>query len=488
MAGPAESATSNIFTLPDLGEGLDEAELIEWCVEVGQHVAEFDPLARMETAKAVVDVPSPREGTVAVLHAKPGQFVKVGSPLVTFSSGVASAGAGSSESARKAPERAGSVATQPDENREDAGTVVGTLSEVPGVSAPPGKSLAAPAVRRVAKEMGVDLSCVTGTGIAGRITLHDVQLAAGVKRPKRVPPGGTGTPGGGAKSASGAGGAATGRSAKGRRQSDRANWRDVNDRELTELALLPPDHARRLEPGDHPLPPPGDVRIPLRGIRRTIAEHLRHSVTHAVHFTVMDEADVTALDELRRRLVAASGEKVSLLPFVAMAACRVLASPPFDRLNSTVDDEKSEIVQHRAVHLGIATETEAGLMVPVLRDAQTLGILEAARRIAALAHSARERTVPREQLTGSTFTISNFGAYAGRFATPIINYPEAAILAMGRAREGVVARAGLIGVGRLLPLSLAADHRVVDGSTAAQALAKIIDLLQNPDQLMPPAR
>src|ERR1700683_3701314 len=169
MPGPAESGTSNIFTLPDLGEGLDEAELIEWCVEVGQHVAEFDLLARMETAKAVVDVPSPREGTVAILPAKPGRFVKVGSPLVTFS-----AGAGSAETARQAPARVSPPATEEEEAREDAGTVVGTLSEVPGVTAPPGKSLAAPAVRRVAKEMGVDLSTVSGTGIAGRITLRDV--------------------------------------------------------------------------------------------------------------------------------------------------------------------------------------------------------------------------------------------------------------------------------------------------------------------------
>jgi pyruvate dehydrogenase E2 component (dihydrolipoamide acetyltransferase) len=487
MPAPSDSP-ANIFILPDLGEGLDEAELIEWCVEVGQHVGEFETLARMETAKAVVDVPSPRAGTVAVLHGKPGQFIKVGSPLVTFSSAASPADQSqqqqpqrikpAAKSANRSANQSGAQSgSAGDESRQDAGTVVGSLSEVPGVSAPPGKSLAAPAVRRVAKEMGVDLSKVTGTGIAGRITLRDVQLAAGVARPKRQPP-----------AASDDQGESPDANYVKRRRTDRTNWRDVNDRELTELAMLPPDHGRRLEPGDHPLPPPADVRIPLRGVRRTIAEHLRHSVTHAVHFTVMDEADVTALEELRRRLVAASGEKVTLLPFVAMAACRILAAPPFDRLNSTVDDEKAEIIQHRAVHLGIATETEAGLMVPVLRDAQTLGVLEAARRIAALAHSARERTVPREQLTGSTFTISNFGAYAGRFGTPIINYPEAAILAVGRAREGVIARAGMIGVGRLLPLSLAADHRVVDGSTAATALAKIMDLLQNPDQLMPPAR
>jgi pyruvate dehydrogenase E2 component (dihydrolipoamide acetyltransferase) len=230
------------------------------------------------------------------------------------------------------------------------------------------------------------------------------------------------------------------------------------------------------------------MRITFRGVRRTIAEHLRYSVTHAVHYTVMDEADVSALENLRRKLMAASNEKISLLPFVASAVCRVLSGregSQFNRLNSTVDDEKQEIVQHRRVHLGIATDTESGLMVPVIHDADKLGVLELARRIAQLAKAARDRTLPRDQLTGSTFTISNFGSYAGRFGTPIINYPEAGILAVGRAREGVVVRQGMIGVGRLLPLSLGADHRVIDGGTAATALAKIIQLLQNPDELLP---
>jgi pyruvate dehydrogenase E2 component (dihydrolipoamide acetyltransferase) len=154
-------------------------------------------------------------------------------------------------------------------------------------------------------------------------------------------------------------------------------------------------------------------------------------------------------------------------------------------LNSTVDDEREEIVQHRAVHLGIATDTESGLMVPVIRDAEHMGVLELGRTIAQLAHAARQRQLPPEQLTGSTFTISNFGVMGGRFGTPIINYPEAAILAIGRAREGVVVRDGMLGVGKLLPLSMSADHRVIDGGTAASALAKIVNLLQTPDELLP---
>jgi len=232
----------------------------------------------------------------------------------------------------------------------------------------------------------------------------------------------------------------------------------------------------------------GSVRIPFRGVRKTIAEHLRYSVSHAVHYTVMDEADVTALDALRRKLVAASNEKISLLPFAAVAVCRVLSGrmgAKFARLNSSVDDEKQEIVQHRQVHLGIATDTESGLMVPVIRDADRLGVLELSRRIAQLAQSARDRVLTPEQMTGSTFTISNFGGLGGRFGTPIINYPEAGILGIGRAREGVVVRDGMLGVGKLLPLSLSADHRVIDGGASAGALAKIIELLQSPDDLLP---
>ena len=226
--------------------------------------------------------------------------------------------------------------------------------------------------------------------------------------------------------------------------------------------------------------------MPFRGVRKAIADHLRYSVSHAVHYTVMDEADVTALDHLRRKLVAASNEKISLLPFVAFAVCRVLTgSKQFARINSTVDDETEEIVQHRSVHLGVATDTEAGLMVPVIRNAHRLGVMEISRRIAELARAARDRSLLPEQLTGSTFTISNFGSVGGRFGTPIINYPEAAILAVGRAREGVVVRNGMLGVGKLLPLSLSADHRVIDGATAATALARMIELLQSPEQLMP---
>jgi pyruvate dehydrogenase E2 component (dihydrolipoamide acetyltransferase) len=211
-------------------------------------------------------------------------------------------------------------------------------------------------------------------------------------------------------------------------------------------------------------------------------------VNQAVHFTVMDEAEVSALDGVRKKLAGASGEKVSFLPFVASAICRVLTDNRFSALNATVDDPASEIVQHRSVHLGIATDTESGLMVPVIRDADAMGVLQIGRQIAAIAGAARDRSIPREQLSGSTFTISNVGSHAGRFATPIINYPEVGIIAVGRARQSPVVRHGGLFVGTVLPLSLACDHRVVDGATAALALAEVIRLLQEPEGLLGPAR
>ena len=228
--------------------------------------------------------------------------------------------------------------------------------------------------------------------------------------------------------------------------------------------------------------------MPFRGVRRTIANRLKESIAQTVHFTVMDEADVTALDGLRRKLGAASGEKVSFLPFVAAAMARVLLDQRFRVLNSTTDDKSEEIIQHRSVHMGIATDTDNGLMVPVIRDTDRLGVLEIGRAIAQIADGARTRSIPREQLMGSTFTISNVGSHAGRFATPILNYPEVGILAVGRGREGMVVSKGSFRVGLLLPLSLACDHRVVDGATAALALAEIVRMLQEPDGLLAPAR
>ncbi|MDX2018091.1 MAG: dihydrolipoamide acetyltransferase family protein [Planctomycetota bacterium] len=462
-----KSADPNKFILPDLGEGVHEAELLKWRVSVGQTVAEHDILADMETDKAVVEVPSPRAGTIAELHGKEGEILKVGNVLVSY---VGSASAQPAAAPAPAPTQAKKASPKPEptsnassngtaeEPREDAGTVVGNMQgAAAGVSAQPGKALATPAVRRLARDLGVDIDRVVGTGIGGRVTEKDVRAAgsghASAPAPVAAP---VHTP-----------------------------------------APAPRAHAPAPAPSPAPAPrrdpmPAGEStqRVPFRGVRRTIANRLRESVNRAVHFTVMDEADVAALDSMRRKLASASGEKVSFLPFVCAAVCRVLSQAEFRPLNAQVDEKPEDpnydasIIQHRSVHLGIATDTENGLMVPVIRDAHAMGVLEISRTVASLADQARARSISRESLMGSTFTISNVGSHAGRFATPIINYPEVGILAVGRARDGVVVRHGGIFATKLLPLSLACDHRVVDGATAALALAKIVELLQTPDALL----
>lgn len=468
----ATSSDPNVFILPDLGEGVHEAELLKWRVSVGQNVSELEVLAEMETDKAVVEVPAPRAGVIKILHGAEGEILNTGNPFVTFEGGPAaktgtkpesSGGAAKPAPAAVQPKAPVADIPEPSEEREDQGSVVGMPGANP-IGAADGKALATPAVRRLARDMGVDIDSVNGTGIGGRVTEKDVRAAQGGKSapaPSRAPA------------------------------------------PAPAPRVHPPGQARTVDrpaPAAHRSSAPAQtegetLRIPFRGVRRTIANRLRESVNQAVHFTVMDEADVTALDSLRRKLGAASGEKVSFLPFVAAAVCRVLSESRFRALNATVDEKagdanyESSIIQHRSVHLGIATDTDNGLMVPVVRDADRLGVLEISRSIGAVAEAARSRSASRDQLIGSTFTISNVGSHAGRFATPIINYPEVGILAVGRGREGMVVNKGSFRVGFLLPLSLACDHRVVDGATAALALAEIVKLLQDhPDSLMGPAR
>ncbi|MBX3378825.1 MAG: 2-oxo acid dehydrogenase subunit E2 [Phycisphaeraceae bacterium] len=504
-----KSANPDEFILPDLGEGVHEAELIKWRVSVGDHVAEHDILAEMETDKALVEVPSPREGVIASLNGKEGEILKVGNILVTYQSAGGGGGAPSAKtqaahgaeakkewgieapkSSQGAAQRNGAHDDDIEiaERTEDAGTVVGKMGgELAGMSAAPGKALATPAVRRLARDLGVDIDSISGTGIGGRVTEKDVRSASGGgSAPLRT------------RSAS-EGAAAPARPSRPVEAPTSRLPAPAPSRPAPGREEVPSKFAPQPSAPSRPAPvssggSDNDLRIPFRGVRRTIANRLRQSINQAVHFTVMDEADVTALETLRKKLASASGEKVSFLPFVASAVARVLNQSQFRALNATVEEDPANpnadafIVQHRSVHLGIATDTETGLMVPVIRDADRLGVLEVSRAIAMTAEMARNRSIPREQLMGSTFTISNVGSHAGRFATPVINYPEVGILAVGRAKDGVVVNRGMIGVGKLLPLSLACDHRVVDGATAALALAEIVKLLQDAEQLLGPAR
>ena len=430
------------FILPDLGEGVHEAELIRWRVKPGEAVQEHQILAEMETDKALVEVPSPWAGTIRELHGKEGEILNVGKPLVSYEVGGGAASAATSAAAKPKAHAAG--------ESEDAGTVVGTMSGTLTVSerfarrseesntATARKALATPAVRRIAKELGVDINRVAASGRGGRVTASDVQAAA----------------------------SAPATSARGHE-----NGAALAPRSVVIPAERPPVDADGVS-----------ERIPFRGVRRKIAQALDLSVKTAVHFTVVEEADVTALLAKRNEYAKVLGRKLSLLPFAMFAVCRALRKHP--ELNAVVDDAAETILRKGVVNLGCAVDTEHGLMVPVVRDADRLAPVELADRVKALAEGCRSRTIAREELAGGTFTVSNVGSHGGMFATPIINYPEVAILGLGRSRERVLVKDGRFYAGTVLPMSLSCDHRVVDGAAGAAFLATVQSLLEDPETLL----
>ena len=424
------------FILPDLGEGVHEAEIISWKVKPGDHVDEHQTLAEMETDKALVEVPSPWSGVIQQLHGKEGDIIMVGSALVSYESSSNSKATSAPSSATKVAQP---VVAAPAAENEDAGTVVGTVGASVSISdrfarTPDGehkttsttKALATPAVRRVARELGVDINNVPGSGRGGRVTASDIHAVTSGASPLAAP--------------------------------------------------------------STPMPAPaisGDgiaQRIPMRGVRRKIAQALERSVRTAVHYTVVDEADVTLLVAKRQEYAAVTGNKLSFLPFVINAVCRALEQHPI--VNANVDDQKEEILIKSVINLGIAVDTEHGLMVPVISNADSLTLAQLDGSVADVAKRCRDRSISREELIGGTFTISNVGSYGGIFSTPIINYPEVAILGVGRVREKVLTKDGKFYAGRVMPLSLSCDHRVVDGAEGARFLNTLIELLQDPSKLV----
>lgn len=522
MAGKV-SSDPNIFLLPDIGEGLQEAEVIKWLVKEGDTVEEQQSLAEVETDKALTEIPSPRAGVIKTLHGKDGDVMKVGEPFVSYEGGEGSAAQQPAKTKKKsedAPAGDNGAAA-----REDDGTVVGKMSaDTPGLTRQEGKALATPAVRRKAREMGIDINAVPGSGIGGRVLEKDLKAFAdsgGATQKPAAPQAPSAKPDAG-----------TTRKPMPRLQAQpQQQFQQPQPQYQPQqmgygmpqqqmgmpygmpMMMMPvpmmmpwgmmggmggggvPMAPGYMPANVRPIPDPaqqskaasGDASTAFRGVRRTIASKLRESVDTAVHFTVMDEADVTDLDALRRQF-AEAGTKLSFLPFVAAAVCRAIAPRAggrFGALNARVEGsgDNQEIVEHHAVHLGIATDTDAGLMVPVIKNADALDVASMSDAIAGAANGARTRSAAREDLSGSTFTISNVGSHAGMFATPVINAPEVGILAVGKVYDAVVVRDGQAVVGKKMPLSLACDHRVVDGATAALCLAEIVKLLQEPGSI-----
>ncbi|MFO0827759.1 MAG: dihydrolipoamide acetyltransferase family protein [Phycisphaerales bacterium] len=445
MAGLKQPADKSHFLLPDLGEGVHEAELLKWRVKPGQFVKEMDILADMETDKAVVEVPSPWSGTIKELCGKEGEILHVGNVLVRYEVAAAPSG---TKPAAAAPAHATAVASAATASKsvakdEDQGTVVGSVSGTLTVSdrfarreaehaksaAAAGKALATPAVRRIAREMNVDIASVPGSGRGGRVTASDIARMA------------NGAP---------------------------ASARPAAERSAPAIAPISGDGV--------------SSRIPFRGVRRKIAQALDQSIKTAVHFTVVDEADVTALDKKRKEYSTITGQKLSLLPFIMLACCKALRKHP--TINCNVDDANEEILIKSVINLGCAVDTEHGLMVPVIQQADQYSLVQLADAVKDLAAKCHNRSIAREQLVGGTFTISNVGSYGGMFATPIINYPEVAILAAGRAKERVLVKNGQFYAGQVLPLSMSCDHRVIDGAEGARFLNTIVKLLEDPGSLV----
>ncbi|QGN49098.1 dihydrolipoamide acetyltransferase family protein [Micromonospora sp. WMMD558] len=442
--------SEKVFLLPDLGEGLTEAEIVEWRVAVGDTVTVDQTVVEVETAKAVVDVPCPYAGRVVALHGAAGEVRPVGQPLITVAPLEAAA-----PTPGGAPEPPGH-ATYREEERAGSGNVLigyGTghggsgrrrrprlAAAADAPAGAPGNGTAVPAaadagavlvispiVRRLAKERGVDLATVRGTGPGGVIRRADVE-AVGPVSPTR-------------------------------------------------LAAVPDVPDPHVGLGD------GDVVIPLTGIRRAIADKLSRSRREIPEVTIWVDVDATALLETRAAINAATPDApVSILALLARTCLSGLRR--FPQLNARVDTEGQRIVQSAGVHLGIAAQTDRGLVVPVLRDAQRLTTADLAAALAETTAAARAGTLPPARLTGGTFTLNNYGVFGVDGSTPIINHPEAALLGVGRIVDKPWVVDGQLAVRKVTQLSLTFDHRVCDGGVAGGFLRHVADCVERPALLI----
>ena len=429
------------FRLPDIGEGVTEGEIVNWFVATGDPLAEDDPMVEVMTDKATVTIGAPCEGRVESIRHEVGAVVPVGEVIVRIETdadqaaegGIKASAVGSIEDSLPGARLFEREATASEiAVGGSGGSEPSTPLPVHPFRAKPlatpatprlAKPLATPATRRLAKEAGVDLRRIVPSGQGGRVTRQDVQAAL-----EQVQ----------ARAPTGARGGADAR----------------------------------------------ELRVPIVGMRRQIAERMQRSKTQAAHFTFVEECDASRLIELRARFSPEAerrGIELSYLPFIVKAVTHALAAHPL--LNSAVDDASNTLVYKKHYDIGIAAATDAGLMVPVVRDADRLRLFELAEEIARLAEGARQGSLAPEELRGSSFTITSLGKRSGLLATPILNYPEVGILGVHRIKETPVVRDGQIVIGQVMLLSLSLDHRIVDGHVGAEFAYDVIDYLQNPEKL-----
>jgi pyruvate dehydrogenase E2 component (dihydrolipoamide acetyltransferase) len=398
--------------LPDIGEGIAEGEILKWMVKVGDKVSEEQPLVEVMTDKVNVQIPSPRTGTITEILAQEGEMVKVGQVIMEIDSGAADQPMGPRPMGTAA--RPGAAVSQQVQ-----------APRQPGVATAEGV-LATPATRKLAREMGVDVTKLQGSGSMGRITEEDVRKASG----------------------------------------------------RGQAAATGPSIVR-----------PDEVRVPVRGLRKIVAERMAKSIHTTAQVTHVDEADMTELLLLREASKGTAekrGVKLTFLPLIVKAVIPALKEFPY--VNASLDEQTNEIVLKKSYNIGIATDTENGLVVPVVKDADKKDVFEIAGEIQQLAAKARAGQLTLDDVHGSTFTITNQGSVGGLFATPIINYPESAILGTHTISKRPLVRDGKVEIRDVMYLSLSFDHRILDGAYAARFMNKVIGNVEDPRLLLSETR
>ena len=418
--------------LPDLGEGVTEGELVKWLVKAGDTVKADQAIAEMMTDKATVEVPSPVAGKVAELRAKEGSVVKIGEVLITLES---DSGAVQAKLGPSAPAKPSEALRAPSTTATPPAPAMTMTAGGPAIQPPVAESrvLATPSTRRLAREMGVDINGIEGTGIAGRVTRDDVS-----------------------KSTGGAGAIAAGSPSF----------------QIPRLAYQ--SSAGAIE-----------ERVPLKGVRKKIAEKMQMSKHIVPHFTLMDEANVTELVQWRAQLKETAqkmGVKVTYLPFVMKALIATIRD--FPMFNASIDDAAAEIVYKKYFNIGFAADTPQGLLVPVVKDADRKTILQISKDISDLSEKGRANKLSVEEMKGATISITNIGSIGGTYATPIINHPEVAILGIYKIQEKPIFVGDVVKKAHVMNVTITADHRLIDGAVAANFLKAFVQRLENPSHLM----
>ncbi|MEK5643817.1 MULTISPECIES: dihydrolipoamide acetyltransferase family protein [Paenibacillus] len=431
------------YRFPELGEGLHEGEIIKMHIKPGDKVTDDDIIMEVQNDKAVVEVPCPVNGTVQEVFTKDGQVCRVGEVVAIIDAEgevpeqeapAGDHGAQEADAAKGSADTTSSPAASSPADAKEGGA-----DQAPAPAAPNKEVLATPSVRKFAREQGVDITQVSGTGNNGKVTKEDVEAFK-----------------------NGGGQAAAPAAAK-----------------ADEKAAAPAAAAAAADPRAE------EERVPFKGIRKAIANAMVKSAYTAPHVTIMDEVDVTELVAFRTRMkpiAEKKGTKVTYLPFIVKAL--VAASRQFPALNATIDEENNEIVYKKYYNIGIATDTDNGLIVPVIKDADRKSIWMIADAIRDLAARGRDGKLAPAEMKGSTISITNIGSAGGMFFTPIINFPEVAILGTGRITEKPVVKNGEIVAAPVMALSLSFDHRIIDGATAQNFMNYIKSLLSNPELLV----